>query len=522
MNYTKREEKIINKIANIINGAIKRNKRATFVDGVKSKNTHNIYNERFIVTEKHHKELHTLFTKLSLESNRLYNALTEVQRKYFLNNDMVHSYQQLKEYLLKGNHNDKVTNIFNETNHYINLGVVYDVANIWYKFYQVRHSTRIPQLRKGKNRKFSFTINHNNIKLIENNNNNSTYQYLLQLPFGKEYCIPTNIHIHSIIDVRVTPNRGNFIVDIKYRLEKNSALQNRKDTYKIDRNRIAGIDFGVSNLMAIANNIGVRPLLINGKRLAASNTYYNNLINKYLENSNGRYTKRICALEKRRININKEFMNRACNILIDYLERNMIKTLVLGISSTVYDGFITNEESFRIIDYSYLINRIELLCQQYNINVIKVDEDYTSSTSILDGQQPIKENSMHSRRFTSRLYMTQNFGVVNCDINSAMQIICKYNSEAFNNIIIDLGIVNYAQPIKTKNFSICNEENIKTGKVYYGDNSKHNITQREFIEYLINNYNQKGLNYVASKALISTFIKRKLMGTLITPVSIKL
>lgn len=459
-----------------------------------------VLNERYTITNDH--KLYRLFTRCTVLSNNLYNAAMSIERDRFLKEGKIYLHQELKQYIYDcievqrqaflPYRESLVVSMFNALPKCVRLGTVYDLADRWYKFlndeylvkeYYKRNCNRVsaslieamapvmPRKKKGENRRRSFTIDPNKIKVRNNpqyvnkyrkkqfsrtgsRNTIENYQYLIQLPkeilsaitydntiTEKDLVIPCKQRKVSILEVRVTPNRGRFNIDIKYRVQR-MTKKYEKGYYSIDRDRIAGIDFGLDNLMAVANNVGAAPLLINGKSLVAKNTYYNNLINNCKEELK-KYShrvfisKRIKALEKRRLNIMHNTMNHAVKNLIDYLEVISCRTLVLGISDSLYNGFLSDAEieNFSPVDFEYLVNRISSACRKSNIDVISVNEYYTSTTSILDNRLPTKENSEPYRRVTNRLFMTQNFGIVNCDVNSAMQIICRYKKDAFVKIL---------------------------------------------------------------------------------------
>lgn len=57
--------------------------------------------------------------------------------------------------------------------------------------------------------------------------------------------------------------------------------------------------------------------------------------------------------------------------------------------------------------------------------VILTEESYTSGTSFLDGEAPIKENYNKSRRIHRGLFKTSSGKLINADVNGAFQIMRK-------------------------------------------------------------------------------------------------
>ena len=445
-----------------------------------------ILNERYVTTKDNiNKETYELFTSYSIISNELYNSANNLYRKQFFSdkNDFDRNtlgmkfYQEFKSSIFENIQCDfektskeelRLRETFLNTPKCIRLGVIYDVSDKWYKFmescyryYKKEIDTipSIPRNRKGKNRRNSFTINPDTIRVIPNKeyihptnrikkskyskNSIINYRNILILPsqFGN-IKIPTNCYKGNICEVRITPNRGNFIIDIKHKRQINLGRRFTKGIYYRSRSRIVGIDFGLNNLMAIASNTGSKPLLIKGKRLAKINKQYNILLEKCELNS-----KRYKRLNKRRKDIIYDILNKAVSKLMYYLEINQIGTLVLGTNDALYkESFLWPQDrlihpNFKRIDYKYLIDKIKLECQKLNIDVKEIeDKNLSMIPTILDNQYNelfgIKKiESGLSRRHRMRLLRSDRFGFVNCDINSAINIIIRYKKNAFKYIL---------------------------------------------------------------------------------------
>ena len=159
------------------------------------------------------------------------------------------------------------------------------------------------------------------------------------------------------------------------------------------------------------------------------NKYYNKLLKKCKYNSN-----RFKRLNKRRINIINNYFNKTAKLLIDYLDLLQIKTLVIGLD---YSNIFKNKDIKYPINFEYLYNRINLLCNNSNIELVSIDEFDTSYGSIFNYDHSDRN---HNRRITNRLYMTDMIGVINCDVNSAINIMLKYKNNALDNMFNYLNI----------------------------------------------------------------------------------
>ena len=67
------------------------------------------------------------------------------------------------------------------------------------------------------------------------------------------------------------------------------------------------------------------------------------------------------------------------------------------------------------------------------------DESYTSGTSFLDEEDPIKENYNKERRIYRGLFQSEKGEYINADVNGSYQIMKKVFPKAFANGIVDAG-----------------------------------------------------------------------------------
>ena len=74
------------------------------------------------------------------------------------------------------------------------------------------------------------------------------------------------------------------------------------------------------------------------------------------------------------------------------------------------------------------------------------EESFTSGTSFLDGEEPIKENYDKSRRVHRGLFVSNNGTKINADVNGSYQIMKKDFPNAFDygcsNIYLHPSILN--------------------------------------------------------------------------------
>ena len=68
---------------------------------------------------------------------------------------------------------------------------------------------------------------------------------------------------------------------------------------------------------------------------------------------------------------------------------------------------------------------IEYKAEEYGIAVVTTEESYTSGTSFIDNEEPVKENYNKSRRVHRGLFVSNSGITINADLNGAYQILKK-------------------------------------------------------------------------------------------------
>jgi putative transposase len=202
--------------------------------------------------------------------------------------------------------------------------------------------------------------------------------------------------------------------------------------------RIAGIDLGVNNLVTIANNIGNLPIVVKGGIVKAINQFYNKRkasIQSELRRRNDRHwSRKLDAITLKRDNQIKTFLHLVSRRTVQYCQENNIDTLVCGLNKEwkqeVNTGR-TNNQRFCYIPFDKLLSQLEYKCQEAGIRFVRTEEAYTSGTSFLDGEMPIKENYDKTRRKHRGLFQASKC-VINADVNAAYQMIKKVSPNAFS------------------------------------------------------------------------------------------
>jgi putative transposase len=217
--------------------------------------------------------------------------------------------------------------------------------------------------------------------------------------------------------------------------------------------RICTIDLGVNNLATLVNNAGLEPVIINGKILKSMNQYYNKekarLVSQLKRNQRLDWSKRLGKLTDKRNNKVKDYLHKTSRYIIEYCRQNKIDTLVVGKNEgwkqEINLGKKMNQ-NFVGIPYVMLIGMLRYKAEEQGVRVYEVEESYTSGTSFVDGEEPIRENYDKSRRKYRGLFVSNEGVKINADVNGAYQIMKKVFPKAYATGIE--GVV--LHPIKAK------------------------------------------------------------------------
>lgn len=233
-----------------------------------------------------------------------------------------------------------------------------------------------------------------------------------------------------LISVRFIPRNDVFVLEIVYEKEIED-----KNEFK---SNYASIDFGVDNLITMSNNMGKRPVIIKGKFIKSKNQWYNKVrareVSK-LSNYKLYWSKYLDSVTRKRFNQIKNYFHHITKYIIEYCLENNIDNLIVGKNDGWKQESVMNSKSnqqFISIPYEMIIKQLEYKCQESGINLILTEESYTSGTSVLDNELPIKENYNKKRRIKRGLFKSNNGVLINADVNGSMQIMKKVNPNAFD------------------------------------------------------------------------------------------
>jgi putative transposase len=233
-----------------------------------------------------------------------------------------------------------------------------------------------------------------------------------------------------ILQVRFVPRANYYMMEIVCEVDMQDVIDFKSE-------RIASIDLGVDNFVTLTNNIGIQPIIINGKGIKSINQFYNKQranMQSELKIRHDKFTsnKFIAVTNKRNRRI-KNYIHCTSKYIVEHCKNNNLDTLVCGINKEWKQESSmskVNNQKFITIPYDMLISQLEYKCQDYGIKFITTEESYTSGTSFLDREEPIKTNYNKSRRVQRGLFQSSK-QLINSDVNGSLQILKKVFPDAF-------------------------------------------------------------------------------------------
>lgn len=287
----------------------------------------------------------------------------------------------------------------------------------------------------------------------------------------------------QLTEVKIVPNTlSDFDVFVGYKIEV-------KNDKRLNDN-VLSIDLGLDNFVTMTTNMGLKPILVNGKGLKAKNQYFNQRLLKYkldlercqndIDYSVQRQIERLKTkgvmknlyqsdieqfnrlLSSHKTNQNKQHMSKrmyhlyhkrhhqimdyfhkVSRFIVNYCLKYDISQVIIGHNQSQKQK--NKLKHFVQIPIFKLIDILNYKLREHGILLHQIDESYTSGTSFLDNECPSQTNYDKSRRIKRGLFKS-NKGLINSDVNGALQIMKKFN----DNIEIQFNS-NYFNPIKTSN-----------------------------------------------------------------------
>ena len=364
--------------------------------------------QQIVVSNKSNKFVQ--LDELCFLSKNLYNVALYHIRQYYKETGKYLQYNKLTKILSDSNNID-----YRAIPYAQSAQQVLRQVDKQYKAFYVSIKSKKMQDKKVRLPKYKDKENGRNIFVYTNQcakvSNNIVYLKT------KQGILSFNTIADNIQQVRLVPKGNHIVVEIIYNVE-----------YKLkeDNNRYASIDLGLDNLCTLASNV-TQSIIVNGKPLKSINHHYNKTKARLQSKlSNNKHTsKKINRLTLKRNRKIKDYMHKVSRKIVDYIEANSLNTLFVGKNAGWKDSINlgkTNNQNFVSIPYNMLIQMLEYKCKLAGINVVIVNEAYTSKCSFLDRENISKHDSYAGRRVRRGLFISNRGILINADINGSLNI----------------------------------------------------------------------------------------------------
>jgi putative transposase len=233
----------------------------------------------------------------------------------------------------------------------------------------------------------------------------------------------------QIDQVRIVPKKTHYVVEVVYTSSIEPA--------ELDSTKVAGIDIGLNNLAAVTSNKPAHtPVVVNGRPLKSVNQYYNKRkaqLQSQLKNdvTSSHRIERLTDKRNRKIDCE---LHRASRFVIDHLVEQRIGNLVIGKNDNWKQEIQIgkrNNQNFVSIPHARFVLMLSYKAQLVGINVVTIEESYTSKCSFLDLEPIEKCEGYQGKRIKRGLFRSGDGTLINADVNGAYNIIRKEAPNAF-------------------------------------------------------------------------------------------
>ncbi len=373
-----------------------------------------------------------LIKELCHLSKNLYNASLYDVRQYYFETKSYRTWQSQCPFFTKTKNPD-----YYALQSHVASEVIKQVGRQFIGFYNNKSTKkkRIPKY-KGKNGYNVVTFNNRAIsRNIEFDEIKKLYTYTL---CKKSYNLKVQSTKSNVKMIKFVYDEVNDLIKCFkiYEVEK--------PKFKKDNSRYFSIDPGLNNIVSIYNNIGIRPLLYNGRPIKSINQYYNKIKAKLQSElpTSVKSSKKLRQLSFKRNNkIDYEMHKISSHIINEAVKNNISKIFIgnnIGWKNEIKIGR-RNNQNFVNIPHTKLFHQLSYKGLLNGIEVIFTEESYTSKASFFDKDYLPKYGESDSNNFSGKrikrgLYRDSKGNIWNADLNGAANIMRKCSDKAYKGI----------------------------------------------------------------------------------------
>ena len=386
--------------------------------------------ERHVI--KHSDPMYSLIKNFCRASKNLYNQANYLVRQTFLKENIWLRYETLDKQLKRNLEYPDYKSMPTAQSAQQTLRML---DSSWKSFFKaIKDWKKQPEKYLGRPKLPKYLKKDGYYVLTLTNQNCHIKDELLQFPkafegFTIKPVFLSDKRFVSFQQVRFLPENDHITAELVYKIQ----IPDEKP----DNRRYISIDIGVNNLAAVVNNFGGQPFIVNGRPLKSVNQYANKEIAHYqsvLKKANDRHTsKRLAKIMAKRSRKINDYLHKASKHIIRYCILNDVSRIVIGKNKNwkqecelgIGSAKHKNNQNFVQIPFDRFLKMLEYKAKECGITVILTEESYTSGTSFIDNEEPVKKYYNKDRREHRGLFVSNEGIPINADINGAFQIMKK-------------------------------------------------------------------------------------------------
>ena len=212
------------------------------------------------------------------------------------------------------------------------------------------------------------------------------------------------------------------------------------DIKETNSSRVVGIDFGSKNIIAMVNNIGLKPIVIkdDGTGIKSINQFYN----KRKAELQSIYAKqgikdgnRLRKLKTKRDKKTNDWVHKLTRWIVDWCVKRNVGIIVVGHNDNWKQKIKLgrrNNQNFVLIPFDTIMQKLFYKVEEVGIILKEQEESHTSKCSFLDNE-PIKHHTKYvGKRITRSLFKSAKGTIIHADINAGYNIVKKAIPNTFD------------------------------------------------------------------------------------------
>ena len=236
----------------------------------------------------------------------------------------------------------------------------------------------------------------------------------------------------NLREVRIIPKGVGYVAEIVYQKE---VLVEKKD-----EGRVVGIDFGSKNIIAMVNNIGLKPIVIkdDGTGIKSINQYYNKRkaeLSSIYAKQGIKYGNKLRRLQVKKDKKANDWIHKLSRFVVNWCVEHNIGTIVVG-KNQYWKQKIElgrrNNQNFVLIPFDTIIQKLSYKLEEVGITLKEQEESHTSICSFLDNEAVEHHEKYLGKRIIRSLFKSAKGIIIHADVNGAYNIIKKAIPEAFD------------------------------------------------------------------------------------------